>query len=542
MQPRKLSCLFVFFAYAGNSTGTSEVADIREWFSGLLLKLKTDPAFKDRVDKVAQITLADTPITMTRNRAVKICRKMGFDILVMVDSDMRPDVHLGQDPLAVPFFETAFDAIYQHYERGPLVIAAPYGGSPPHENMFVFKWERMANMGDESSVELRQYLRSEAAQLSGLQEAGALPTGLIAYDIRAFDLIEKPYFYYEWKDEDESEKASTEDVTNTRDIAISGVAQLGYNPCLCAWDSWAGHLKTWCVGKPTPYTTENVSEALAKAIERGISAKERIVDLEFRNREILKGKEVIRHTEEEPPEDPGHKTPQEHLEFLKSLVRVRSTVKNSRRMVKKGKTDRTVDLINVIELGSWLGDSAIAMADTGLAKVLCVDHFKGNPSDHTGDYAQKFNQSEKTLYERFLDNIGHRHKRTIFDFRGSSKDVAGFLDEMGRSAKQDMTLIPFLDADVVFIDADHTYESVKEDILTWLPFVADNGVMLGHDYETLQFPGLTQAVKEIFGDAAKEVGKCQYGSFWMVNMDAIDREAILARYGKTTQVTQITQS
>ena len=34
----------------------------------------------------------------------------------------------------------------------------------------------------------------------------------------------------------------------------------------------------------------------------------------------------------------------------------------------------------------------------------------------------------------------------------------------------------------VYIDADHTYESVTEDITAWLPKIRAGGVICGHDY------------------------------------------------------------
>jgi predicted O-methyltransferase YrrM len=51
--------------------------------------------------------------------------------------------------------------------------------------------------------------------------------------------------------------------------------------------------------------------------------------------------------------------------------------------------------------------------------------------------------------------------------------------------------------DVVFIDADHGYESVKADIAAWLPKVIAGGIIAGHDF-AFQHPGVMQAVQEAF--------------------------------------------
>ncbi len=55
--------------------------------------------------------------------------------------------------------------------------------------------------------------------------------------------------------------------------------------------------------------------------------------------------------------------------------------------------------------------------------------------------------------------------------------------------------------DLVFIDANHEYKHVKQDILSWLPKVRPGGILAGHDYapEIPMFSGVKQAVDEIFG-------------------------------------------
>ena len=72
--------------------------------------------------------------------------------------------------------------------------------------------------------------------------------------------------------------------------------------------------------------------------------------------------------------------------------------------------------------------------------------------------------------------------------------------------------------DFVFIDANHDYEYVKEDILAWLPKIKKGGVMAGHDYHlnTIDFPGVYKAVHEIFGNT---VDKSYVKEFcWLVNL------------------------
>lgn len=50
--------------------------------------------------------------------------------------------------------------------------------------------------------------------------------------------------------------------------------------------------------------------------------------------------------------------------------------------------------------------------------------------------------------------------------------------------------------DLIFIDAQHTYENVKEDIHEWAPKLKDGGIMGGHDLFDLAFPGVRKAVEE----------------------------------------------
>lgn len=50
--------------------------------------------------------------------------------------------------------------------------------------------------------------------------------------------------------------------------------------------------------------------------------------------------------------------------------------------------------------------------------------------------------------------------------------------------------------DGVYIDANHKYEHVKQDITLWLPKVRKGGVLAGHDYWSLVDPEVKTAVDE----------------------------------------------
>ncbi len=64
-----------------------------------------------------------------------------------------------------------------------------------------------------------------------------------------------------------------------------------------------------------------------------------------------------------------------------------------------------------------------------------------------------------------------------------------------RTSKEAAKIIPD-DLDLVFIDGDHSYESVKEDIDLWSKKVRPGKILSGHDYDEAKFPQVVKAVNE----------------------------------------------
>ena len=322
-EPRTFSVCFATFPYGGNGGAPNTTPEVEKWLRKTIHKAKLDP----RIKEVFEFEKADTPITMTRNAAVWACRNQKIDFLVMVDSDMHPDFELNHhhDSSQKPFWDVAIDFLVDHWEKGPACVAAPYCGPPPNEVPYVFHWTQMESGDPGCGFSLEMYSREYAEHMAGIQPVAALPTGLIMFDVRLFELtapkqqdfakrIEEwltpcegrtleahliseiaarcehekfkdchSWFYYEYiMDSDgrcyESQKASTEDVTATRDISLAGIQAYGYNPIFCAWSSWAGHIKPKTVGKPRGITAEVISEKFVEALKIGATSERVTVD------------------------------------------------------------------------------------------------------------------------------------------------------------------------------------------------------------------------------------------------------------------------
>lgn len=67
----------------------------------------------------------------------------------------------------------------------------------------------------------------------------------------------------------------------------------------------------------------------------------------------------------------------------------------------------------------------------------------------------------------------------------------------------------FTGADFVFIDADHTCESLTSDLGAWWPLLRAGGTIAGHDH-TPSFPGIEQACVKFFASEGgyEVIGSC----------------------------------
>lgn len=117
-----------------------------------------------------------------------------------------------------------------------------------------------------------------------------------------------------------------------------------------------------------------------------------------------------------------------------------------------------------VECGAWLGKSSSYLCDIaqGRIEIFIVDSWKG--SDNELQSTHKL-ATEVDIYSIFCENMGNRKFKALRKL--SVEAVKDFKNES---------------CDVIFIDMNHSYESVKEDIKLWLPKVKKGGYLAGHDY------------------------------------------------------------
>lgn len=135
-----------------------------------------------------------------------------------------------------------------------------------------------------------------------------------------------------------------------------------------------------------------------------------------------------------------------------------------------------MDIPLAIEVGTWTGGTAIPMALAGM-RVLCVDTFRmsdpyvGPEMDALrGWYGQP--KIQHTLGV-FMDHI------IKFDLQDK---IMAFV---GTSKQAHELLTPNL-ANLIFIDADHRENSVRDDLMYWEPILKPGGLFCGHDFRSVK--------------------------------------------------------
>ncbi len=133
--------------------------------------------------------------------------------------------------------------------------------------------------------------------------------------------------------------------------------------------------------------------------------------------------------------------------------------------------------LTMVEVGSFTGESTEAFALSGKFKqITAVDAWSNDVK------SEAFVHCDMALAEQLF--ILRTYKYKIIRRMRSPSILASHQ-------------FPDHSIDFVYIDADHEYNNVSDDISHWLPKVRQSGYIGGHDF-SIYFPGVVMAVQEVF--------------------------------------------
>ena len=138
----------------------------------------------------------------------------------------------------------------------------------------------------------------------------------------------------------------------------------------------------------------------------------------------------------------------------------------------------------ICELGTWKGRSLCSVADIikrKKLKVIAVDTFEGTIVEDAMIEVAKRENIEFIFIEN-MERFGL--KPTIYRMTTNEASIR----------VKDKSL------DLVFIDSDHTEEGVRNDLAKWESKVKKGGLISGHDYNGVTWPGVRKAVDERYYD------------------------------------------
>jgi predicted O-methyltransferase YrrM len=133
----------------------------------------------------------------------------------------------------------------------------------------------------------------------------------------------------------------------------------------------------------------------------------------------------------------------------------------------------------IVEIGSWAGRSATAIASHTPGMLFCVDTWERALTHMNGA------KLEPTLFNEFLTNTS------------GLPVVPVMMDSLTAAERFRKAGMVF---DMIFIDASHEGPAVRADIEAWRPLLAEGAIFCGHDYGFAGWPDVKTVVDEMLGD------------------------------------------
>lgn len=159
------------------------------------------------------------------------------------------------------------------------------------------------------------------------------------------------------------------------------------------------------------------------------------------------------------------------------------------------------------EIGVFAGaTSEYLLANEPRLRLHMIDPWRAAEPDST--YA-KSRDRVATLTQEQMDAVARQaDERTMF------AEGRRWIHPSTSLAVAEWMQGPF---DLVFIDAEHTYEGCSADIAAWWPKVKPGGILAGHDYGHRRYPGVARAVDRFVASEVPPVTlETMPGKVWCV--------------------------
>jgi hypothetical protein len=126
------------------------------------------------------------------------------------------------------------------------------------------------------------------------------------------------------------------------------------------------------------------------------------------------------------------------------------------------------------------GHSEAILQNTSVTKLYAIDSYQHRP-----EYDDPMNLPQP-VFDRLFERTGQRlgvFGDRVQQIRLDSVDAATRIDEP---------------LDFVYIDGDHSYQGIRDDLEAWFPLIREGGILAGHDYGQPAFPGVKASADQFF--------------------------------------------
>lgn len=151
-----------------------------------------------------------------------------------------------------------------------------------------------------------------------------------------------------------------------------------------------------------------------------------------------------------------------------------------------------------VELGvAYAGHAEALLENTSIQKLYGVDpylHFPGY------DDPMNIPQNEFDVLFQFVTQRMSQYGNRYTHMRMTSAEAS---TQIGHKI------------DFIYIDADHSYQGVQNDLQKWFHKIRIGGIVGGHDYGHVNFPGVKQAIDEFFSRFNWAIHEEGEGVWWV---------------------------